>query len=143
MAAGYLLPISSDGYLLLGIPLTSRSRSFVRRRPVRELFAAGTSRFRWIGGAERWPPRWLRAAGLRRPKHRVDQTGAVAGWYLAAPAGAVCAAFALRAGGVRGALRSAALPIAVGASGMALVYTAVHVATGAPLSVRAHRCRRR
>ena len=35
------------------------------------------------------------------------------------------------------ALRSAALPIAIGAGGMALVYGTMHIATGAPLSVAA------
>ena len=58
-------------------------------------------------------------------------------WYLAAMVGAVYASFALTSGSVTGALRAAALPIAVGASGMALVFTAIHVATGTPLSVSA------
>ena len=35
------------------------------------------------------------------------------------------------------AVRSAALPIAIGAGGMALVYGTMHIATGAPLSVAA------
>ena len=59
------------------------------------------------------------------------------GWYLAAMAGAVCAAFALRVGSVLGALRSAAQPIAVGSSGMALVFGMSHIAAGAPLPAAA------
>lgn len=34
MAAGHLLPISSDGYLLLGIPLTVAFQLLVRRRRI-------------------------------------------------------------------------------------------------------------
>ena len=44
VAAGYLLPIDANGYLLLGIPLTLAFQLLVRRRPVRELFAR-TTRF--------------------------------------------------------------------------------------------------
>lgn len=134
MTAGYLLPISSDGYLLLGIPLTAVFQLFVRRRPLRELFAPAGSRFTWDGRA-------LALAGGLALLPAVCAVGAVrshdwvvAGWYLAAVVGAVCAAFALRAGTVLGALRSAALPIAVGATGMALVYSTIHVVAGVPLS---------
>ena len=55
------------------------------------------------------------------------------GWYLAAMAGAVAAAFAVRASSVLATLRSAALPIAIGAGGMATVYGMMHLASGAPL----------
>ena len=137
MAAGYLLPISSDGYLLLGIPLTVAFQLFVRRRPLRELFAPATSRLAWDGKA-------LATAAALALLPAVYAVGAVrshdwvlAGWYLAAVVGAVCAAFALRAGTVLGALRSAALPIAIGATGMALVYSAIHVVAGVPLSAAA------
>jgi len=137
MAAGYLLPISSDGYLLLGIPLTVAFQLSVRRRPLRELFAPSTSRFAWDGKA-------LAMAAALALLPAVYAVGAVrshdwvvAGWHLAAAVGAVCAAFALRTGTVLGALRSAALPIAIGATGMALVYSAIHIAAGVPLSAAA------
>lgn len=137
MAAGYLLPISSDGYLLLGVPLTVAFQLLVRRRPLRELFAPPTRTFAWDGKA-------LATAGALALLPAVYAVGAVqsrdwvlAGWYLAAVAGAVCAAFALRAGTLLGALRSAAVPIALGATGMALVYSAIHLIEGVPLSAAA------
>lgn len=137
VAAGYLLPIGSNVYLLLGIPLTIGFQLVVRRRPVRELFAAGTDRFRLDGRGA-----FLTAALAGVPLFFAARSAASGdwsglGWYLAATMGALCAAFALRAGGVRSALRSAALPVAVGSTGMALVYTGIHLATGVPLSVRA------
>jgi membrane protease YdiL (CAAX protease family) len=134
MAAGHLLPISSDGYLLLGIPLTVAFQLLVRRRPLRELFAPLTSRFAWDA-------RSIALAAALAVLPAVYAVGAVrthdwvvAGWYAAATAGAVCAAFALRAGTFLGAVRSAALPIAIGATGMAVVYSTLHVVSGAPLS---------
>jgi membrane protease YdiL (CAAX protease family) len=137
MAAGYLLPISSNGYLLLGIPLTIAFQVLVRRRPLRELFAAGTTRFALDG------PGIGLAAGLAVvPLYFVVNavgSGDLAsmGWYIAATAGAVWAAFALRVGSVRSALRAAALPIAVGSTGFAAVYSAMHLATGTPISAQA------
>jgi len=137
MAAGYLLPISSDGYLLLGIPLTVAFQLFVRRRPLRTLFAPATSRFAWDGKALAM----VAAPALLPAVYAVGAVRShdcvVAGWYLAAAVGAVCAAFALRTGTVLGALRSAALPIAIGATGMALVYSAIHIRAGVPLSAAA------
>src|SRR6476620_3528485 len=49
VAAGYLLRLSSNPYLLLGVPLTAAFQALVRRRPVRELFASGTTRFALTG----------------------------------------------------------------------------------------------
>jgi membrane protease YdiL (CAAX protease family) len=137
MAAGYLLPISSDGYLLLGIPLTVAFQLLVRRRPLHELFASVHGRFAWDGRAIALAAALavlpaLYAFGALRSR---DWVGA--GWYVAAVVGAFCAAFALRAGTLRGAVRAAALPVAIGASGMALVYSTIHVVTGAPLSAAA------
>lgn len=133
MSAGYLLPLSSDGYLLLGIPLTFAFQLLVRRRPLRELYAAGTARFALDrrGAA-------LAAVLAVVPAYFATRAAAAGewtslGWYLAATAGAVAAAFSVRAGSVLGTVRSAALPIAVGASGMALAYGIVHLATGAAL----------
>jgi membrane protease YdiL (CAAX protease family) len=136
VAVGYLLPISSNGYLLLGIPLTIAFQVLVRRRPLRELFAAGTARFSLDRSGI------VLAVALAvvpvvfgvRAVSGGDWTGA--GWYLAATIGAACAAFAIRQGSLRSALRAAVLPIAVGATGFVAVYSALHVSTGTPISAR-------
>jgi len=57
------------------------------------------------------------------------------GWYLAGFVGAVGAAFALRATSLVALLRSAALPMVVGAGGMAVVVGGIHVATATPVHV--------
>ena len=137
MAAGYLLPISSDGYLLLGIPLTVAFQLLVRRRPLRELFAPATSSFSWDGKALAMAGALALLPAVHAVGAATSHNGVLVGWYLAAVVGAVCAAFALRTGTVLGALRSAALPLAIGATGMALVYSAVHVAAGVPLPAAA------
>jgi len=132
VAAGYLLPIDANGYLLVGIPLTLALQLLVRRRPVRELFARTTpfaldTRGLVMAAALAIVPLYYALQAL------AGNGWSLLGWYLAAVAGAFCAAFALRAGSVQGALRSAVLPIAVGASGMALVYGIIHIATQTPL----------
>lgn len=134
VAAGYLLGLSSNAYLLLGIPLTVVFQRLVRRRPLRELWLPGTATVTWnmrcvlvaagLGAA----PIVLAVSAARAQ----DWSGA--GWYAAAAVGAVGAATALTAGTYRGALRSALLPIAIGATGMATVYGAIHLIEGAPLS---------
>jgi membrane protease YdiL (CAAX protease family) len=133
VAAGYLLPMSSNGYMLLGIPLTICFQLVVRRRPLRELFAADSPRF----GLDR---RGIVIAvtlalvpGYHAVRALVGDDWATTGWYLAATAGAACAAFALRAASARSVLRAAALPVAVGAGGMVLVYGTLHIVTRAPL----------
>ena len=45
VAAGYLLPVTSHGYLLLGIPLTVAFQLCVRRRPLPELFVHASAGF--------------------------------------------------------------------------------------------------
>jgi membrane protease YdiL (CAAX protease family) len=136
-AAGYLLPITGDGYLLLGIPLTAAFQLFVRRRPLRELFDTTPAKFRWdrhglaIAAVLAVAPAGYAVGALR------SHDWTVAGWYVAAVVGAFCAAFALRVGTVLGALRSAAVPVALGSTGMALVYSAVHLSAGVPLSATA------
>jgi membrane protease YdiL (CAAX protease family) len=137
MAAGLLLQMSSEAYLLLGVPLTIAFQLLVRRRPLFELVAPASSRVTWDGrmvvlavSLAVLPAAY--AVGAAR-----DHNWVVAGWYAAAVVGAACAAFALRAGTFAQALRTAALPIAIGATGMALVYTAIHVVEGAPLDATA------
>lgn len=135
VAAGYLLSLSSNAYLLLGVPLTIAFQTLVRRRPLRELFAAGTGRFvldrRGVAVAV-----LLAVVPLTYAVRALAGEDRVAlGWYVAATFGAVCAAFALRAGSVVTALRTALLPIAIGSGGFALVYGVLHVVRGAPLPV--------
>jgi membrane protease YdiL (CAAX protease family) len=137
MMAGYLLPIDSNGYLLLGIPLTVGFQVVVRRRPLRELYTPKAGRLmldrpgRAIAGLLVVVPGWYAAmAGVAG-----DWT--LFAWYVAAMAGAGCAAFSLRAASVTTALRSAALPLAAGSSVFALVYGAVHLATRTPVPVGA------
>ncbi|WP_372594192.1 type II CAAX prenyl endopeptidase Rce1 family protein [Actinotalea sp.] len=134
VASGYALHLDANAYLLLGIPLTLGFQVLVRRRPVRELFAAGATRFRLS-------TRGLALALALAAVPAVFAWRALAGgdpalvcWYLAAVVGAFAAAFALGVGSVRAALRAAATPIAIGSGGMALVYGALHLATGTPVS---------
>lgn len=137
VAAGYLLPLSSNAYLLLGIPLTLGFQVLVRRRPVRELFAGNATRFSLgtrgltVGAALALVPSYFAVQAVGGG----DWT--LVGWYLAAVAGAFLAAFSLQSSSVPAVLRSAMLPIAVGASGFAIVYGVIHIATGAPLLVGA------
>lgn len=137
MMAGYLLHLSSDAYLLLGIPLTIGFQLLVRRRPLRELFARTTTRFSLDKKGFALAAGLTLVPGYFAARALVDSDWTLFGWYLAAIAGAFAAAFALRAGSMWAAVRSAALPIAIGAGGMALVYGTMHIATGAPLSVAA------
>jgi membrane protease YdiL (CAAX protease family) len=134
VSAGYLLPINGNGYLLLGIPLTIAFQLLVRRRPLRELFAFGTTRFTLDGPGRVLAIVLAVAPGVFAVRAVSAGNWVNAGWYLAAIGGAVCAAFALRNGSARSALRSAALPLAVGSTGMAAVYSGLHFATGTPIS---------
>ncbi|GAB3436084.1 hypothetical protein GCM10027517_05660 [Phycicoccus ginsengisoli] len=133
VAAGFVLGLSSNAYLLLGIPLTAAFQVLVRSRPLRELFASGTTRFALTGkGAA------LAVVLAATPAYYgIQAVGegdwATVGWYAAAMGGAVAAAFSLRVSSIATTLRDAARPIAVGAGGFAAVYGVVHVATGAPL----------
>lgn len=132
VTAGYVLRLNSNAYLLLGIPLTAAFQLVVRRRPLRELFAPGTRRFALTRHG------WAIATVLAIvPGYCATQAATAgdwttSGWYLAAMGGAVAAAFSLRASSIATTLRDAALPIALGAGGMAAAYGIVHVATGAP-----------
>lgn len=137
MTIGYLFRLSANGYLLLGVPLTAAFQLLVRRRPLRVLFARDTSRFAL---SRRGVAMAIVLAIV--PAYYAVQAAATGdwtlfGWNMAAGAGAVAAAFSLRAGTVLGALRSAALPIAIGASGFAIVFGIVHVVTGTPLPMLA------
>lgn len=137
VTAGYLLGLSSNGYLLLGIPLTAAFQLGVRRRPLRELFAGGTTRFALDRKGAAMATVLAITPGYYAAQAFTAGDWTTFGWYLAAMAGALAAAFSLRASSLRATLRSAALPVAVGAVGMATVYGVVHVATGTPLPAMA------
>ena len=135
VVAGYLLPISANAYLLLGIPLTIGFQVLVRRRPLRELFAGNTTRFALGRRGVAIAAALAVVPGYHALQAATGGGWTLLGWYLAAMAGAVCAAFSLRASSVSAALRSAALPIAIGSTGMAVVFGVIHIASGTPLPV--------
>lgn len=136
---GYLLPVTDESYLILGIPLTVVFQICVRRRPLRDLWAERTAAFT----LDR-PGLVIAAVLMVAPASHVIRTVTADGdwtraaWYLTAMGGAVAAAFAIRTGAWRVLLRSAVVPTAIGSVGMVLVLGAVHVVDGtAPLSVPA------
>jgi membrane protease YdiL (CAAX protease family) len=133
MAAGHLLQLSSNAYLLLGIPLTFAFQLGVRRRPLRELFAGGTPRFALDRNGVAMGTVLAVTPGYYATEALTAGDWTTLGWYLAAIAGAFAAAFSLRASSIVATIRSAALPIAVGAGGMVAVFGAVHLATGRQL----------
>lgn len=133
VAAGYLLRLSANAYLLLGIPLTAAFQLLVRRRPLRELFAANTTRFELDRTGVAMAAGLAVVPGYYATQALMSGEWTLLGWYLAAMAGAVPAAFSVRASSVLATIRSAALPIAIGAGGMALVYGVLHLATATPL----------
>ncbi|WP_256796268.1 CPBP family intramembrane glutamic endopeptidase [Terrabacter sp. Ter38] len=133
MVAGFALHLPSNGYLLLGIPLTAAFQVLVRRRPLRELFAAGTDRFALIRQGMVVAAVLAATPAYYAGKAVLDGDWLTAGWYVAALIGAVAAGFALRVQAIATTLRDAARPIAVGAGEFVTVYGVLHVATGTPL----------
>jgi membrane protease YdiL (CAAX protease family) len=137
VALGYLFPLNDETYLLMGVPLTLGFQLLVRRRPLRELWVRDATRFTLdrrglvLGAVLVVTPAYFGARAL---------PGAhwwLIGWYAAALVGGVLGAFALRATTLVAMLRSAALPMAVGAGGMAVVIGGIHIATGTPVHVLA------
>ena len=132
MSAGYLLGLSSNAYLLLGIPLTAAFQLGVRRRPLRELFAAGTTRFALDRNGVAIAAVLAITPGYYAGGAFTAGDWTTFGWYLAAMVGAVAAAFSVRASSILATVRSAAVPVAVGATGMVAVFGAVHILRPAP-----------
>jgi len=95
VAAGYLLPVSSNGYLLLGIPLTIAFQVLVRRRPVHELFAATATRFRVDGRGVAIAVVLAVVPGYYAAKALAGHDWITSGWYLAGAVGAIGAALAM------------------------------------------------
>ena len=133
VTAGYLLRLSANGYLLLGRPADRRVPAPRAARPLRDLFAGNTSRFALSRRGAVTAAVLAVVPGYYAVQALLASDWTLTGWNLAALAGAVAAAFSLRAGSVLATLRAAALPIAVGATGFATVFGVVHVATGRPL----------
>ena len=122
---GCLLPVTTEAYLLMGVPLTIAFQLLVRRRPLGELVVRDS---RGQARASRPSRRDLAVTALLvlaplawglEAAARGDPW--VIGWYVSAVVGAAIAAYALRATTVRAMLRSAAVPTAVGDIGNLLV----------------------
>jgi membrane protease YdiL (CAAX protease family) len=133
VALGLLLDLSSNGYLLLGVPLTLAFQVGARRRPLRELWVREAAVFRLdrlgllLAALLAVAPAWHAGRAV------VDGDWTLAGWWLCGVAGSAFAAFALRSSTLRGVLRSAALPVAIGSAGMAAFYGSAHLISGSPL----------
>lgn len=96
MAAGYLLPVDANLYLLIGIPLTLAFQRLVRRRPVRDLWVRDAPAFTLDRKA-----RILAGVLAIAPTAMLVQTlltgqWVLAAWMAAAVTGAIAAAWALR-----------------------------------------------
>jgi membrane protease YdiL (CAAX protease family) len=137
VALGYLFCPDDLTYLLLGVPLTIGFQTLVRRRRLRELWVRDATRFTLdrhglvLGAVLVAAPTYYGARALP------DAHWPLIGWYIAAIAGAAGAAYALRATTPVAMLRTAMVPMAVGAGGMAAVLGGIHVATGTPVHVLA------
>ncbi len=96
MAAGWILHLDVNAYLLLGVPLVVLFQLFIARRPLRNLWVrdARTFRLGLVGIV-------LAALLILAPGYDLffvalpTKSWVVASWFLCAMAGAVFAAFAL------------------------------------------------
>jgi hypothetical protein len=134
---GYAFHLSADAYLLLGVPLTAGFQVLVRRRPLRELWVAAAARFTVDTRGAVLAVALAVAPGIYAADAFARGDGVAGGWGVAAVAGAVCAAFALRTGNLPVVLRAAVLPLAVGAGGMIVVLGTAHILSGTPVPVTA------
>jgi hypothetical protein len=137
VALGYLFPLNDETYLLTGIPLTIGFQLLVRRRPLCELWVRDATRFTLDKRGLLLTAVLVGAPAYYGARALPEAHWWLIGWYLAGILGAGGAAFALRATSPVAMLRSAALPMAVGAGGMAVVIGGMHVATGNPVHVLA------
>ena len=134
---GYLFSCSDLTYLLMGVPLTVGFQCLVRRRPLRELWVRDSARSTLDRRGLVLAAVLVAAPAYYGVRALPGAHWSLTGWYVAAVAGAVGAAFALRATTPVAMLRSAMIPMAVGAGGMAAVLGGIHVATGTPVHVLA------
>jgi membrane protease YdiL (CAAX protease family) len=132
MTLGFTLSLDDNMYLLLGIPLTVAFQVLVRRRPLRELWAAGPSRFSLDRRGK-----LIAAALMLTPVYFLTRAVAQGDWVWtgvmgATIVGSVAAAFAIRATTITQMLRTAVVPTTVGVLGMSLVLGGAHIAQGVP-----------
>ena len=137
MAAGWIFHLDPNAYLLLGVPLVVLFQLFIRRRPLRNLWARDATSFRlgMIGVV-------LAVLLILTPGYDLllvalpKKWWIVALWLVCAMAGAVFAAFALgwqRASAARRGLPSFVSAVVIGIAIMAAGALARHHSVGFPL----------
>ena len=137
MAAGWTFHLDANAYLLLGVPLVVLFQLFIRRRPLRNLWARDATAFRlgMIGVG-------LALLLILAPGYDLlvvalpKKLWVVALWLLCAMAGALFAAFALgwqRASAARRGLPSFVVAVLIGMGIMAVGALARHHSIGFPL----------
>lgn len=137
MAAGWIFHLDADVYLVLGVPLVVLFQLFIRRQPLRSLWARDAASFRLglvgivIAALLIFAPGYDLVVVVLPKKPWV-----VALWLLCACAGAVFAAFALRqqeANATRRGLPSFVAAVVIGIAIMAAGALARHHSVGFPL----------
>jgi len=133
VAAGYWLDADANTYLLLGVPLTIGYQRWVARRPLHEIWVRDAERFRLdrAGVALAVLLAIMPAHALARGVAVGRVTPASLLWLLCAVAGAVAAAFALRAMRRPSLRPTLACVLVAGGIGTLLMTSAWH-ARGAP-----------
>jgi hypothetical protein len=137
MAAGWTFHLDANAYLLLGVPLVVLFQLFIRRRPLRNLWARDATSFRlgMIGVV-------LAVLLILAPGYDLllvalpKKLWVVALWLVCAMAGAVFAAFAFgwqRASAARRGLPSFVVAVLIGIGIMAASALAGHHLIGFPL----------
>ncbi|MBW0105099.1 CPBP family intramembrane glutamic endopeptidase [Pseudonocardia sp. KRD291] len=122
IALGYLLPIDTDAYLLLGIPLAVAFQLLVRRRPLREVWMRdGDRRFRLDRAGLALAVLLVVTPVLLMVDAVASGTWTMIAWAVAAIAGAFPAAWALRSTGPVATLRAALPTLLVGIPLLALI----------------------
>ncbi len=137
MAAGWIFHLDADLYLILGVPLVILFQLFIRRQPLRSLWARDAASFRFgLAGVG------IAALLILTPGYDLvvfalpKKLWIVALWLLCACAGAVFAAFALReqrASAARRGLSSFIAAVFMGTVIMAASAAARHGSIGIPL----------
>jgi hypothetical protein len=137
MASGWIFHLEVNAYLLLGVPLVVLFQLFIRRRPLRNLWARDATSFRLGMIGVVFAVLLILAPGydllfVALPK----KLWVVAIWLVCAMAGAVFAAFAFgwqRAGAARRGLPSFVATVVIGIAIMAVGALARHRSIGLPL----------
>ncbi len=130
---GSTLRLSSDAYLLLGVPLTVAFQVGVRRRPLRELWVRNAPSFSLDGRGWLWAGMLAVAPAWHVVRAVMDGSWVIGGWWSCGVVGAGLAAFALRSSNLGAVLRSALLPTLIGTAGMVAFYGSAHLLGGSAL----------